>query len=208
MSRNRNLAGLAALGALGYMMARDKKPGGKDIPVEDRGDMVRGVGMQDSAESEYVGTAAAPPMRTMATQVAAPRMEPPEKTVARVGADAMSKGRREMIRNPQRGPAFSDLEEMRAINAGRENITDLTREMSRGIRGRIPIVGTQNPQRGASFEEIRQKNEQDRIDALRASGGMRAKGGAIKMASGGSVNSASRRGDGIAQRGKTRGRMR
>jgi hypothetical protein len=34
------------------------------------------------------------------------------------------------------------------------------------------------------------------------------KGGAVKMASGGSVNSASRRGDGIAQRGKTRGRMR
>jgi hypothetical protein len=92
--------------------------------------------------------------------------------------------------------------------AREEFLTDLTREMARGVRGRIPIVGTQNPQRGPSFEEIRQKNEQDRIDALRASGGMRAKGGAIKMASGGSVNSASRRGDGIAQRGKTKGRMR
>jgi hypothetical protein len=34
------------------------------------------------------------------------------------------------------------------------------------------------------------------------------KGGAIKkMASGGSVSNASRRGDGIAQRGKTRGRL-
>jgi hypothetical protein len=33
------------------------------------------------------------------------------------------------------------------------------------------------------------------------------KGGAIKMASGGSVSSASKRGDGIAQRGKTRGRL-
>lgn len=34
------------------------------------------------------------------------------------------------------------------------------------------------------------------------------KGGAVKkMASGGSVNSASKRGDGIAQRGKTKGRM-
>ena len=32
-------------------------------------------------------------------------------------------------------------------------------------------------------------------------------GGAIKMASGGKVSSASSRGDGIAQRGKTRGRM-
>jgi hypothetical protein len=35
----------------------------------------------------------------------------------------------------------------------------------------------------------------------------RKKGGAIKMSSGGKVSSASSRGDGIAQRGKTRGRM-
>ena len=35
----------------------------------------------------------------------------------------------------------------------------------------------------------------------------RRKGGAIKMASGGSVSSASRRGDGCAVRGKTKGRM-
>jgi hypothetical protein len=36
----------------------------------------------------------------------------------------------------------------------------------------------------------------------------KAKGGTVKMAKGGSVrSSASRRGDGIAQRGKTKGRM-
>jgi hypothetical protein len=41
----------------------------------------------------------------------------------------------------------------------------------------------------------------------RESRGMK-KGGAVKkMASGGSVSSASSRGDGIAQRGKTRGKM-
>jgi hypothetical protein len=53
--------------------------------------------------------------------------------------------------------------------------------------------------------DIQQKNEEDRINALRASGGMRAKGGAIKMASGGMT--ASKRADGCAQRGKTKGRM-
>jgi hypothetical protein len=61
--------------------------------------------------------------------------------------------------------------------------------------------------------------EQDRIDALRSSGGRRAKGGVVKkMASGGLATSkmsskpkqstASSRGDGIAQRGKTRGTLR
>lgn len=42
--------------------------------------------------------------------------------------------------------------------------------------------------------------------AAQRSTSMKAKGGAIKMATGGSV-SASRRADGIAQRGKTKGRM-
>jgi len=54
--------------------------------------------------------------------------------------------------------------------------------------------------------------EQARLDALRSSGGRRAKGGMVKkMASGGMTSSkpstASSRGDGIAQRGKTRGKL-
>jgi hypothetical protein len=57
-----------------------------------------------------------------------------------------------------------------------------------------------------------QRAEQARLDALRASGGRRAKGGVIKMASGGlasykmSKPSGASRGDGIAQRGRTRGK--
>jgi len=56
--------------------------------------------------------------------------------------------------------------------------------------------------------------EQARIDALRSSGGRRAKGGAVKMASGGMASSkmskpsGASRGDGIAQRGRTRGTLR
>lgn len=57
-----------------------------------------------------------------------------------------------------------------------------------------------------------QRAEQARLDALRASGGRRAKGGVVKMASGGlasskmSKPSGASRGDGIAQRGRTRGK--
>jgi hypothetical protein len=57
--------------------------------------------------------------------------------------------------------------------------------------------------------------EQARIDALRSSGGRRAKGGMVKkMASGGMTSSkmskpsGASRGDGIAQRGRTRGTLR
>jgi len=56
--------------------------------------------------------------------------------------------------------------------------------------------------------------EQARLDALRASGGRRAKGGVVKMASGGMTSSkmskpsGASRGDGIAQRGRTRGTLR
>jgi hypothetical protein len=103
--------------------------------------------------------------------------------------------------NPQRGPAFSNLEEMRAVNAARENITDMARETARGRRGRIAAVGYQNPQRGPTAEEIFEYRRGQATDGIK-------KGGAVKMASGGSVSSASRRGDGIAQRGKTKGRMR
>jgi hypothetical protein len=103
--------------------------------------------------------------------------------------------------NPQRGPAFSNLEEMRAVNAARENITDMARETARGRRGRIAAVGYQNPQRGPTAEELFEYRRGQATDGIK-------KGGAVKMASGGSVSSASRRGDGIAQRGKTKGRMR
>lgn len=215
MAKNRNLAGLAALGALGYMMARGgKKSAGEEAAtIEERGTMPRSPALADSSSDfesqirEHEGgiglqastlgraPAAVAPTRSMASAAATP-MEVP------------SRGRREMLKNPQRGPAASDIAGMRAERATTDRLNDLTREMNRGQRGKIAAVGYQNPQRGPSLEEIQEKNAQDSMDALRASGGMRAKGGAIKMASGGSTSSASRRGDGIAQRGKTRGRMR
>lgn len=63
----------------------------------------------------------------------------------------------------------------------------------------------------ARKREEKQLQKQSREDKLRASGGRRAAGGAIKkMASGGmtsKVSSASKRADGIASRGKTRCKM-
>jgi len=59
-----------------------------------------------------------------------------------------------------------------------------------------------------------QRAAQAQMDALRSSGGRRAKGGVVKMASGGMASSkmskpsGASRGDGIAQRGRTRGTLR
>jgi hypothetical protein len=198
--RERNLAGLAALGALGMYMARgDKKTAAEAAatPVQERGTMPSAL-IEDDRESQRGEFNPAGLKRNTETG----EMYDPSGEV--LGRPAIIQ--RPVVDTP--GGRVQSTRSKAKPYAREEFLTDLTREMARGVRGRIPIVGTQNPQRGPSFEEIRQKNEQDRIDALRASGGMRAKGGAIKMASGGSVNSASRRGDGIAQRGKTKGRMR
>jgi hypothetical protein len=51
-----------------------------------------------------------------------------------------------------------------------------------------------------------QKQNEAANEMQRETRGMK-RGGAVKMASGGSVSSASKRADGIAQRGKTRGKM-
>jgi hypothetical protein len=60
----------------------------------------------------------------------------------------------------------------------------------------------------------KKRAEQAQMDALRSSGGRRARGGVVKMASGGMTSSkmskpsGASRGDGIAQRGRTRGTLR
>lgn len=54
---------------------------------------------------------------------------------------------------------------------------------------------------------MREKARQSTSDILRRPSGMKKGGKVKKMASGGKVSSASKRADGCAQRGKTRGKM-
>ena len=176
--RGRNLAALAALGALGYgYMARGDKQDGTKVPVEIRKNpasaapAAAAIKLEDDFAERETGIIPQDPRglneygeryTLLAGSPAAPARSaaPARAAAAAVPMEVPSRGRREMLKNPQRGPSMAD---------------------------------------------IQQKNEEDRINALRASGGMRAKGGAIKMASGGMT--ASKRADGCAQRGKTKGRM-
>jgi hypothetical protein len=141
MARNRNLAGLAALGALGYYMARgDKKGPGEAVPIpEDRGTMTgdaftRAAGLQAAASPAAVTRAddegragflrsdegdlytldpnlaasmvrrpGAAPGRTASTRSMAPA------SAANIPMEVPSRGRREMLKNPQRGPSYEEI---------------------------------------------------------------------------------------------------
>ena len=80
-----------------------------------------------------------------------------------------------------------------------EQMSELTREIGRGMAdgGMLKDVDSEaNPGLAKLPEEVRNKM------------GYKRKGGSVKSyKSGGKVGSASKRADGIAQRGKTRGRM-
>jgi len=88
------------------------------------------------------------------------------------------------------GPAID-----KAVEMSRDKV-----ELSKDAKRRMGSEETPKS-RHRAMEEITQAYED-----FRTGKGMK-KGGAVKMAKGGSVSSASSRGDGCAQRGKTKGRM-
>lgn len=223
-ARNRNLAGLAGLAAMGAMMAKGFKrgPGEAEPSVEDRGDMVRpaapaassatpaavapatirrgpsvdeeGYTLNDEGQRYYLGAASTPAS-------AAP------------GRPAAAASNRSMAA----GQAAASRPAPVSYSAA-EAATDLARESTRGVKpaaatpaapaasSRGLTLGT--PTRPAPGAPSIYAGREAWADYRRRQAEGMKKGGKVKkMASGGSVSSASKRGDGIAQRGKTRGRM-
>jgi len=74
------------------------------------------------------------------------------------------------------------------------------KEMASGA-GKVP---SKEAQQAAADEAMRRKEE--KVQTTKTEIGKK-KGGCVKMAKGGSVSSASKRADGCAQRGKTRGKL-
>jgi len=244
-ARNRNLGGIAALGALGLAMARlgKKGPDEAEPPVDDRGDMMvtpaantsaaardtstgaaspaapvranrgpavdeDGHPLNDEGQRFYLGAASAPtapgrqastrqnsaaaaaPMRASApaARASAPSAAVSQAAPARPAASAASAAQpaasaAQPASSPQAAPAAS---------AARSNSKGLTLGTPTRPDPRAPSIYA-GPEAWAAYRQ-------------RQAAGMK-KGGTVKMASGGSVSNASRRGDGIAQRGKTRGRL-
>ena len=201
--RKRDLAGLAALGALGMYMARGAKRGADEAepPVENRG------GMVSPAAAAASPAAAASDTRDYSREIAEHEggigLTVPDSAPA-----APAPGRpanRQMPAASRPAPVSY---------SAAEAATDLARESSRGVKptatpaasSRGLTLGT--PTRPAPGTPSIYAGPEAWAEYRRRQAAGMKKGGAVKkMASGGSVSSASKRGDGIAQRGKTRGRM-
>lgn len=89
--------------------------------------------------------------------------------------------------------------------------------ISQGVGGMIPAMIAREAQKGNKEEEEQRKREEEeqrvvqamrqRIAAAQEESSQMKKGGRVKKYAKGGAVSASRRGDGCAQRGKTKGRM-
>jgi len=84
-----------------------------------------------------------------------------------------------------------------------------------GALGIVPAIVADNPKLlqgfgiagNLAYQKLKDREEEKSQRAAMAAGSPVIKGPAAGMKKGGSVGSASRRADGIAQRGKTRGKM-
>jgi hypothetical protein len=203
MASRKDLAGLAALGALGMMMSKRK---GKDGSAMDTGGFegIKDLPRRDTGMSEK---------------------EPGERP--RPKEDFSNEGRSGYVRPPVTAPVRSMAKARPRLNTSGVTDMDLTggaespdQTGGRGVGSRGSL-GTKLVQGygGRRFHPEYDTDVvagRDRDRALNAQlGGFDQnsataykKGGAVKkMASGGMTSSASKRADGIAQKGKTRGKV-
>ena len=145
----------------------------------------------DSAESER--TAGQRKKSEALTSLMAAERNMPEGT-----SDMAKQKIKEAVGNAQRSYAGNPPKGVNAIDKGGASPSLKVLEDRDKDTERSNIKAAQDYNRG-------RKMEGDILNNMITNPPMR-KGGTVKMASGGSV-SASRRGDGIAQRGKTRGKM-
>jgi hypothetical protein len=99
------------------------------------------------------------------------------------------------------GLKMHDISPLAAMISGKGG---MGKAMRQGFGGIAPMMIARS---GYENEEERRAQEQAAAEQAAAEGGMKKGGKVKKMAKGGSVGSASKRADGIATRGKTRGRM-
>jgi hypothetical protein len=100
------------------------------------------------------------------------------------------------------GLKMHDISPLAAMISGKGG---MGKAMRQGFGGIAPMMIARSGYKDE--EEERRAQEQAAAEQAAAEGGMKKGGKVKKMAKGGSVGSASKRADGVATRGKTRGRM-
>jgi hypothetical protein len=227
----KELAGLAALGALAMMANKSKKSPDVDTSKIDDIDLTGGARAQREADmsnmgdsSNTTGEYAPGPAAAIKPSVASPRMKTPAaRPRPRLDTSGVSDmdltgGARSPSANqdwnkvtPQEAERRKKMESDQAlvpirpeealVGGGGFSGLKTVAALARGLanrKGAAKLAEYSTPQLG--YEPLKLGSE-----ALK----LRKKGGAIKMAKGGVTrSSASSRGDGIASKGKTRGKMR
>jgi len=194
----KDLAGLAALGALGMMLSKRK---GKDAPtqVEEPGEINERMDRANAisrGRTDLVDTG-------MSTPEPGGRVRPDENygnEGRRTGPIAIGKA---PVRAAPAGAGSPDPTGGRGVGSR----GSLTQEANPGYGGRRFHVEYPEDASAGEARDIAMDKKLGAFDQNSAT--TYKKGGAVKkMASGGMASSASKRADGIAQKGKTKGRMR
>jgi hypothetical protein len=214
MAKN-NLAGLAALGALGMMMSKGKK-----TEVEDRFGSGAGTpydmrDMRGGAEDERP----APTGMGEATQLLSDRgenfsnegrsgyVQSPVKMPSK-GGSTLSLPPRDNTISPSRGSLASTIRTGGvgiAANGGSRIHPEYDEDIAPARqRDKEENMRNYKPRRLPQANSTTEEGMRNYVS--RAPSGMK-KGGVVKMAKGGMTSSASRRADGIASKGKTRGKI-
>ena len=213
--RGKDLAGIAALGTLGYMLSRKGKKdddvdtskisdmdltGGQRSPAMPMKDM---SDMKDTEFGDLAGAQDAASSRAVMDQFNQNQRAP-------------SKGSLKTVKNAVRSGAmdtagFEGIGSSMSKKGGFDNGIAREADRMQALRddfGRKKGATDSSPsfQDRMAREYLDKKKASDRQFALDR-GNLKNGGKVVKMAKGGMTSSASSRGDGIAQKGKTRGKM-
>jgi hypothetical protein len=227
MARGKDLAGLAALGALGMMMSKGKKgsdtsgmdtegfEGIKDLPRRDTGMSEKEPGWESGTSTKPSASkptasrarATAPSSRsTISADDEAGMSRGTRPRDPRNAEAGMSRGTRTTsmagagrgVTMPTQPQADSTTAEGMRNYVSRAR-TDTAPDTAQADRVRNLASAFNVPMAGRSEEPVRQRLSEDGVPYK--------KGGMVKkMAKGGMASSASKRADGIATKGKTRGK--
>ena len=231
MAKN-NLAGLAALGALGMMMSKGSKGKGEDRDTNTGVDVMTSYATRDPLEAANSSqdamdirdslTRGAPGTSETGTPSSKPAASRARATApssrSAISADdeaGMSRGTRP--RDPRNAEAGMSRGTRTTSMAGAgRGVTMPTQPQAdsttaEGMRNYVSRARTGTERDTSEIDRVRNLAGAFNVpmrQRLSEDGVPYKKGGAVKkMASGGMVSSASKRADGIAQKGKTRGKM-
>ena len=196
MAKAKNLAGLAALGALGYMLTRDKpsENAGDQKTSSYTGDTKKVEALEDAFiptnESSYARNNAGMPMQGVGDATNDPLPKQRIKPLATADSDSLS------VKTPASGNSADKL-----ASLSRSKVREAkAKQFAQDVPYQESAAKTDAMM--AASRAARQTDARKRA----LSAGMMKNGGKVKkMASGGMT--ASRRADGIASRGKTRCKM-